>query len=244
MSRIWQYLLERFHPGLMGAVALVLALGCLNPFTISRWLITAAALFLYLLQLRIFDEFKDADHDKKFYPSRPVPRGLVTFGELNLLLIIVLLGQIILLASSRASWSLFVVLQAYTWLMRQEFGFKEWLRRHFTVYLVSHEIVVLPLFLYLMSITRWASVIQSIILGLSLFSLEVARKTLPGRIGANDTYVEQYGKKDAFILSLAILMSMIGLFFTTKESKLLLVPALALSFFANIYVGIRQLQSK
>lgn len=229
MSRIWQYLLERFHPGLMGMVSLVLGFGSLAKFTGRSWLITATALFLYLLELRLFDEFKDAAHDKKFYPNRPVPRGLVTLKELNLLLGLVLLGQTGLLVVSGAGWPLFALVQAYTWLMRHEFGIKDWLRQHFTAYLLSHEVVVLPLFLYLMSMTGWSSVGNALFLGLGLFSLEIARKTLPGRTGADDTYLEQYGLRGTQLLTAGIILSLTVLGYTFTRSALLLVPAIVLT---------------
>ena len=38
--------------------------------------------FLFFLQLRIADEFKDYEDDSRFRPYRPVPRGLVTLREL------------------------------------------------------------------------------------------------------------------------------------------------------------------
>lgn len=37
--------------------------------------------FLFFLQLRIADEFKDFAEDARFRPYRPVPRGLVTLRE-------------------------------------------------------------------------------------------------------------------------------------------------------------------
>ena len=49
---------------------------------------------LMFLQLRIADEFKDADDDARWRPYRPVPRGLVTLGELRWLFVITALVQI------------------------------------------------------------------------------------------------------------------------------------------------------
>ena len=39
--------------------------------------------FLFFLQLRIADEFKDFEEDTRYRPYRPVPRGLVTLRELG-----------------------------------------------------------------------------------------------------------------------------------------------------------------
>src|SRR3954471_1380094 len=39
--------------------------------------------FLFFLQLRIADEFKDFEEDSRYRPYRAVPRGLVRLGELG-----------------------------------------------------------------------------------------------------------------------------------------------------------------
>ena len=42
-----------------------------------------ATAFLFFLQLRIADEFKDFEEDSRYRPYRPVPRGLVRLRELG-----------------------------------------------------------------------------------------------------------------------------------------------------------------
>src|SRR5574341_370870 len=50
----------------------------------ARSLIVAfVTALLFFLQLRIADEFKDAEDDARYRPYRPVPSGLVTLGELE-----------------------------------------------------------------------------------------------------------------------------------------------------------------
>ena len=49
-------------------------------------LIGAAVCYLFFLYLRITDEFKDYDVDVKYFPSRPLAAGIVTFAELKMLL--------------------------------------------------------------------------------------------------------------------------------------------------------------
>src|SRR5882762_10392211 len=39
--------------------------------------------FLFFLQLRIADEFKDFEEDSRWRPYRPVPRGLIKLRELG-----------------------------------------------------------------------------------------------------------------------------------------------------------------
>src|SRR6266576_2963318 len=42
--------------------------------------------FLFFLQLRIADEFKDFEEDCRWRPYRPVPRGLIRLEELGVVL--------------------------------------------------------------------------------------------------------------------------------------------------------------
>ncbi|MBI3072827.1 MAG: UbiA family prenyltransferase [Deltaproteobacteria bacterium] len=45
----------------------------------------ALTTFLFLLYYRVFDEFKDADVDAQFFPSRPLPAGRITKRDLRIL---------------------------------------------------------------------------------------------------------------------------------------------------------------
>src|SRR5262249_4792247 len=46
-------------------------------------LVAYGTAFLFFLQLRIADEFKDFEEDSRYRPYRAVPRGLVTLRELG-----------------------------------------------------------------------------------------------------------------------------------------------------------------
>ena len=92
-SRWWVYQRERFpvlaHGVLIGAfsfagVSYPAALrdvgGAPEPRVVFVAFVTA---FLFFLQLRLLDEFKDYEEDAAYRPYRPVPRGLVTLRELG-----------------------------------------------------------------------------------------------------------------------------------------------------------------
>jgi 4-hydroxybenzoate polyprenyltransferase len=100
---------------------------------------------LFFLQLRIADEFKDAEEDARFRPYRPVPRGLVTFGELAWLGAGAALLQLALALWLDGSlvW-LLVPSWAYLVLMTREFFAPRWLRAHPVLYMTSH-MFILPL---------------------------------------------------------------------------------------------------
>jgi 4-hydroxybenzoate polyprenyltransferase len=101
--------------------------------------------FLFFLQLRIADEFKDFDEDSRYRPYRPVPRGLVSLRELGVLGVLAALVQLGL--ALWLSWSLvllLLVVWAYFALMSKEFFAGEWLRAHPIIYLLSH-MMIMPL---------------------------------------------------------------------------------------------------
>jgi 4-hydroxybenzoate polyprenyltransferase len=111
--------------------------------------------FLFFLLLRIADEFKDFEEDSRYRPYRPVPRGLVTLGELRVVAAIGALVQTLL-----AIWLapgmliLLVGVWAYLALMTREFFVSRWLREHPVHYLWSH-MLILPLIDVYVSACDW-----------------------------------------------------------------------------------------
>ena len=154
-NRWWIYQRERFPVLAHGPLILAFSLSAmsysallrgavsLSPLAVATAFVTA---FLFFLQLRIADEFKDAEDDARWRPYRPVPRGLVTLGELGRIGLgaatIQLLGSL-LLAPRLALWLL--VAWTYLALMSKEFFVHAWLKRHPVFYMLSH-MVVLPVF--------------------------------------------------------------------------------------------------
>jgi 4-hydroxybenzoate polyprenyltransferase len=99
--------------------------------------------FLFFLQLRIADEFKDFAEDSRFRPYRPVPRGLVTLSELRRVAAAAALTQLLLalwLAPSIV-WLLGLV-WIYLALMTREFFAATWLKARPIAYMLSHMIIV------------------------------------------------------------------------------------------------------
>jgi 4-hydroxybenzoate polyprenyltransferase len=111
--------------------------------------------FAFFLQLRIADEFKDAEDDARYRPYRPVPRGLVTLRELAAVFALAALMQLLL-----ALWldARLVILLAITWAylaaMSREFFVAEWLRPRYVLYMVSHMVIMPLVDLYATS-TDW-----------------------------------------------------------------------------------------
>jgi 4-hydroxybenzoate polyprenyltransferase len=129
-----------------------------------------ATSLLFFLQLRIADEFKDADEDARHRPYRPVPRGLVTLGELRRVGIAAGIAQ-----AALALWldvSLLVILVptwVYLLLMTREFFIPAWLRAHPSAYIASHMLIVPLVDLYATACDWWVTGLRRPPSGLAWF---------------------------------------------------------------------------
>ncbi len=166
MNRWWIYQRERFPVFQHGLLILAFSAGAvgysarlrgdvLTPQLISAGAIAFFTLFLFFLQLRIADEFKDFETDARYRPYRPVPRGLVTLQQLGIGAIaagIVQLG-LALSQSFTLAWLLLLV-WGYMGLMFREFFVPHWLKAHPLVYMLSHA-VIMPLMAYYAMACDW-----------------------------------------------------------------------------------------
>ncbi len=152
-ARLWEYQAERFpvfrHGVLIAAFgASAVCLSALLRGAAPGWLALVVAvlvLFGLFFQLRVADEHKDNEDDTKYRPERPVPRGLVTLGELRGVAIGVGFAQIALTAW--LDWKLIgllLLVWAYMAVMTKEFFVPAWLKKQPIVYMVSH-MAIMPL---------------------------------------------------------------------------------------------------
>lgn len=159
-QRLWIYQKERFP---IFAHGILIAIFVITSLSVSRLLthdyrfpsygnMLAAFLstFLIFFQLRVADEFKDYDHDKKFRPYRAVPRGLVT---LRTLLVLALLGAAIQLYTTYTLKAELLIYLGMVWtymaLMSVEFFAKPWLEQRHFIYMWSHMIIMVVINLYI-----------------------------------------------------------------------------------------------
>lgn len=164
MKRWWIYQKERFpvvaHGSLIAAFS-----ACAVAFSsmlrgapapdVQHYLTAFGVCFLMFLQLRIADEFKDKEEDRRWRPYRPVPRGLVKLSELRL----VFIGAAILQAVAAVALDprLILVLAlawSYLALMSVEFFCRDWLKGRPVIYLVSH-MGIMPLVDYFGTACEW-----------------------------------------------------------------------------------------
>ncbi len=111
----------------------------------QAFLVAFITVFLFFLQLRIADEFKDAEEDAKFRPYRAVPRGLVKLRELGYVFVIAALVQLglTLWLDSRLLY-LLLITWGYLALMSVEFFARDWLKARHITYLWTH-MMIMPL---------------------------------------------------------------------------------------------------
>jgi len=99
--------------------------------------------FLFFLQLRIADEFKDKEEDAKFRPYRPVPRGLVSLKDLGVLFFLCALIQMSLAIYWKYQIIIWLLVAwAYLGGMSFEFGCRNWLKQRPILYLLSHMLIM------------------------------------------------------------------------------------------------------
>ena len=103
----------------------------------------------FFFQLRVADEFKDAEDDARHRPYRPVPRGLVTLRELGWLgaaAATIQLGVALWLDARLVP--LLLLVWAYMALMSKEFFVRDWLRARPVTVLWSHMLIMPLIDLY------------------------------------------------------------------------------------------------
>jgi len=174
--------------------------------------------FIFFLQLRIADEFKDSEEDARYRPYRPVPRGLVTLralGAVGMIGASIQLAVAISLAPALALWLTLVWL--YLGLMSKEFFAREWLKARPITYLWTH-LLIMPLIDFYATACDWAATGASPPAGLGWFLavsfgnglvVEIGRKT---RAPQNEehgvpTYTALWGRRNAVIAWLGALGS-------------------------------------
>ncbi|OGY20954.1 MAG: hypothetical protein A2126_02825 [Candidatus Woykebacteria bacterium GWB1_45_5] len=261
LKRFFTYLGERFSLQQFIPLSLIFGIHASlfaqfflhNNYKLSIAILSSLALFLFLFRLRLFDEFKDYEHDRRHYTTRPVPRGLISLSELRILTFTVLTFEVILsLYLGIVPFVFFVIASLYSLLLFKEFFIRDWLREHFTVYIAVHEVLTIPLFYYLYSIniknfnflSNNIFLAHSILLMTSFFSLEVARKIRPKEleIPSKDTYTAQYGISGTskLLLGLAIISFILSIFILLTINNLtfiLLIPVLVGLLFLAVAIN-------
>jgi len=212
----------------------------------------AIATWLFFLTLRLFDEIKDFETDKKSHPQRPLVRGLVKHVDLYKMILGSVILEVFLLSTTGISALVGILISIlYSLFMFKEFFARNWIRKHLTFYAVTHTFVS-----FLFSLTLFSAFTTTFLWSFSprfyLFALinwllfnvyEFGRKTFTTTEEqvSIDSYSKVFGVKGAVILllSMAILITLL-LFLTTSfmetfASFILLPPLALVGFFYMLY---------
>lgn len=161
-------------------------------------------LLLFFSELRLMDELKDYDKDLIAHPDRPLPRGAIGVSQvqkgilLQYLTMIAFAALVGFLVNGPAGF-LYLITALYLWLMYKEFYAGPKLSEFPLVYAVSHQIILLPLCAFAVTISRpgllldtatWAY--GTCALG-AFFTYEVCRKLDPQAHPVLRTYLAVYG---------------------------------------------------
>jgi len=182
----------------------------------GRFAVGALTALVFFFLLRVLDEHKDAEVDRRYRPELPVPRGLVSLAELrriggSALAVVLLLNLVV---APVLLWACLAV-AAWAALMTKEFFVPEWLRAHPAAYLVTH-MAIMPMIDGYTTGLDWLAEGAPAPRGLWIFLLvtflngvviEVGRKIRPpeGEREGVDTYTGAWGTRAAPRVWLAVL---------------------------------------
>ena len=166
LARMRVYLREMFPVGarlllavmLYGSFARVLARvhGWPAAPTVAGMLVGSWSVLATMLVLRLMDELKDLDVDRRLFPSRPVPSGRVRESDIRITLAIV--SGLFVAAHAGAGfalWTAFSVL-GYALLMFRWFFVPQLMRPRLLLTLATHNPVIPVLLLHLVAVAAEA----------------------------------------------------------------------------------------
>jgi len=99
---------------------------------------------LFFFKLRLYDEIKDFEYDKNFYPDRPLPRNLLNKNDLLKVIFFIIIIEI-LIFSLYGIYALIAIVVSigYSLLMFKEFFISKLLRSSLLFYALTHTLVVI-----------------------------------------------------------------------------------------------------
>lgn len=109
--------------------------------------------FAFLLWLRIADDLKDFETDKKLFPDRPLPSGRVYKRDIVIICAVVEFAAIILNFIFMNNFLFFCILYGYGYLMSKWFFHKKQIQPSLPLALITHNPVQMFVNVYIISFT-------------------------------------------------------------------------------------------
>lgn len=162
-SRLWGYVVEMYplHVNVPYSfmlffgyyLLLQVVYGLTRPLLLTmESVLGACTLAAFTLLLRVFDEFKDYEHDVKLFPNRPLPAGRVTKRDLKILawsLIVLMTAINLVLGKGLVGYA---ILLAYGLLMLKFFFLPDLHRGSLLLTLATHNPVAIFVHLYVLAV--------------------------------------------------------------------------------------------
>lgn len=209
MNRWKIYLMERSPPAALFIITAGISLAPMaihKVFDPSMIILGTILGYLLLVQMRLGDEIKDLDKDRKIHPKRPLPRGLLSVSEVKR----AMNGIILCLTAIGATFCYFeaplaglglVISTVFAWLMYKEFFFGASLAREPMIYALTHQLIVFVVYGWV-GAYYGAEFVQSVpfqswLLGNfgASFVFEICRKLDPNAPPEAGTYLQHYGAR-------------------------------------------------
>ncbi len=161
-SRLWTYLVEMYplhvnvpysFMSFFGYYMLLQALYGAKPLSYS-WhsILGAFTLAAFTLLMRVFDEFKDYEHDCQLFPHRPLPSGRVLTSDLKILGWSLVAFMTVLNLVMGKGLIGYLILMAYALLMFKYFFLPDLHRKNLVLTLFTHNPIVFFTHLYVLSV--------------------------------------------------------------------------------------------
>ena len=174
----------------------------------------AYTVFAFLLWLRIADDLKDYETDKKLFKDRPLPSGRTTKKDVMIIGVIVELIAVVLNIIFMNNLVYFAILYIYGYLMSKWFFQKSKIQPSLPLALITHNPVQMFVNLYIISFTciKYSIPAFSLTTAMALLTLyfpaliwEVSRKIrAPKDENEYTTYSKLFGYSFKFVLILTI----------------------------------------
>lgn len=212
----------------------------------------------FLFHLRLLDEFKDYEYDNEYHPNRPVQCGEISLNQIKILGIVNFIVMLIasIMASDLSITPVFLLVIFYSLIMYKEFFIKNFYERTATLYLISHQIVFIPLYSYFYSSLNsslWHidNVNKLFLFGYTLIPvvlIEIGRK-MSHRFDeqgnkTNDTYAFVWGeRKTIVVFSILIILSGLFSFYIDEFSSIFswLIIVLGMILFTGSFLFQKQI---
>ncbi len=214
-----------------------------NKSSVNIIFLTFFGFFLFFIVLRMMDEFKDYEKDLVAHSNRPLPRGLInllTFEKAILVGVscLIFFDIILFFLGFIYSFFLFSLVILHLWLMYKEFYLGKWLSEKPLFYAITHQLILVTLCFFALSLTRNnlgfltpISFLYSFSVLFSFFSYEVCRKLNPSSHLVLKTYLQVYKFKGVLkITSMLILMHLLVIHFSFNWNILQLIFYIPLIF--------------